>query len=496
MPLGGYVSRKLPALAIAVAAAWSSSVCRAQPLPFLSAATGKFGYVDKSGHVTIKATFDNAEDFFDGLAATQTGSQCQYIDGKGNIVLIVPCHDRLEPFSDGLVQKWIDDAHYGYIDRTGVMKIQPRFGFGGSWMSWGSRRFVNGRARVTLNDKWGYIDRSGNLAIPANFDTAEEFSDGFATVSINYKSGVINKDGRYIFTPRFDYVGKYLGNTAVFEENGKFGFIDGNGNIIIDAKFAGADNFSGGIAPVSVETTSDPNQKLWGYIDREGKFVITPQYAQARSFSEGRAAVRPANSDLWGYIDENGVMKITPQFKEAGAFTQGTADVEYPDIYTRDGKAIPRSKITIMDKFTGTTQLTRTHGYIDVNGDKIMTWSESSTDTPDFCDTYRCAGGSLVNFGDPPQVKVDLRSTPSGANVFAVPYIAYDNDKSLISDPQKLDAFIIPDGKTNLETKLFSQRYLIVFERDNKKILREVPVFPGGNTRVTVDFGAVSGMQK
>lgn len=35
---------------------------------------------------------------------------------------------------------------------------------------------------VRINDKCGYIDKTGNLVIPAIFDQAEEFSQGFAKV--------------------------------------------------------------------------------------------------------------------------------------------------------------------------------------------------------------------------------------------------------------------------------------------------------------------------
>jgi hypothetical protein len=71
----------------------------------------------------------------------------------------------------------------------------------------------------------------------------------------------------------------------------------------------------------------------YGYIARTGRILIVPQYARAEDFSEGLAAVTLDNSfpEKWGYIDETGRLVIPPRFQEAGKFSDGVALVN-PEI--------------------------------------------------------------------------------------------------------------------------------------------------------------------
>ncbi len=55
--------------------------------------------------------------------------------------------------------------------------IKPQF----DWAS----NFSEGLASVRIDDKWGSIDKSGEIVIRPQFDSALEFSEGLASVSIN-----------------------------------------------------------------------------------------------------------------------------------------------------------------------------------------------------------------------------------------------------------------------------------------------------------------------
>jgi hypothetical protein len=61
--------------------------------------------------------------------------------------------------------------------------------------------FSGGLARVSNGDKWGYIDRDGNLVIEMKFDDAESFHNGIARVEIDDKYGYIDKTGSYVWEP-------------------------------------------------------------------------------------------------------------------------------------------------------------------------------------------------------------------------------------------------------------------------------------------------------
>jgi len=110
---------------------------------------------------------------------------------------------------------------------------------------------------ISKDGEYGYINREGKIAIPIQFNSAENFSEGLAVVN--------------------------------FGEDEPYSYIDKSGEIIIDAQFDDARSFSEGLAAVSIDMQ-------WGFIDKTGKFAIEPQFDEAGSFSDGLAMVK--NGDL------------------------------------------------------------------------------------------------------------------------------------------------------------------------------------------------------
>lgn len=47
--------------------------------------SGKYGYIDKKGKMVIKAKYDDAYSFSDGLAKVRHGNKVQYINQAGKV---------------------------------------------------------------------------------------------------------------------------------------------------------------------------------------------------------------------------------------------------------------------------------------------------------------------------------------------------------------------------------------------------------------------------
>jgi murein DD-endopeptidase MepM/ murein hydrolase activator NlpD len=221
---------------------------------------------------------------------------------------------------------------YGYIDRSGKLVIQPQFSY--------AENFYEGLAAVALSDKWGYIDCSGRFVIEPRFEAGPySFSEGLAAVTVQGKSGYIDKTGKMIIPPQFDDASEFHEGLAAIVvgqmDKARVGYVDKTGKLVVPAQFNYGGNFSEGLAGVYVGGTAVvgnhnmidyPGAKV-GYIDKTGKLVIAPQFDYSvGDFSEGLAAVQVRNK--WGYIDKNGSIVIKPQFDLAHEFSEGLAAVK------------------------------------------------------------------------------------------------------------------------------------------------------------------------
>lgn len=215
----------------------------------------------------------------------------------------------------------------GYIDQTGKIVIPFQFDDAGP--------FSEGRAPIMLRRKWGFIDQTGKIVIKPQFEEAQIFSENRAAVKFEKAGrevwGYIDVSGHVMIQPRYDEVHPFFEQRAlvsVLEGEGedrqaKYGYIDNHGKEITSLKFFSAGDFSEGLANVGI------NGK-WGYIDSMGKIIINPQFNFADQFSEGLAVVEIGSlgSDQHGYIDKTGKMVVPAQFEDARNFSEGLAAVK------------------------------------------------------------------------------------------------------------------------------------------------------------------------
>jgi hypothetical protein len=183
--------------------------------------------------------------------------------------------------------------------------------------------FGQNRYPFKLGDKYGFIDKNGEVKIQPTFDNESEFINGFAILTQNDLTTIV---------------------------------IDTNGNRLTEFK----DNFPFWITKKNDQSQSykyffndnrlpvfDTLTKRYGFIDSKGDLVIKYQFSHISNFSEGRAAVgfwdnNPnrtfatpsaeyyaySDSIKWGFIDTNGVLIIETKYRNVSTFELGICNVD------------------------------------------------------------------------------------------------------------------------------------------------------------------------
>lgn len=240
-----------------------------------------------------------------------------------------------------------------------VLGFGPSLNLNGQTTGDGSDLFV-----VIVNDKRGFIDRTGKIILKPEWSGANNLSEGRAVVAVNspsYKEGYIDTTGKLVIPITFDDASDFENGLALvgvgeFGLHGsgdhKFGFIDITGKWVIPPTYRTMYGFSEGLAAAMND------DRKWGFIDKTGKLIIPFQFEVGSFFSNGLARMFSKEKSRYGYIDRSGKWAIEPQFFEAFTFVDGVAVVKsignlsnpYPGGMTIGEKDDEESQFLIIDK--------------------------------------------------------------------------------------------------------------------------------------------------
>ena len=258
---------------------------------------------------------------------------------------------------------------YGFIDASGEVVIPPQFD--------DAYMFREGLALVENDGKIGFIDTKGKYAVPPIYEDAEPFSEGLAAVSIDGDHyGFINKNGEDVIAAIYDDAHSFSDGVALVRmgesENGTYMYIDKKGKAVV-TPVGNSDwtyyDYKNGIARVKM------NDK-YGFVDKQFKFVVNPIYDHAYDFQDGLAAVEV--NERWGFIDTKGKFQIAPQYEEVGNFHEGLAYFSVGEKYgfldKKGDIAISPIYDDVSDFHNGVAAVEsgNKYGYIDKNGNFIV----------------------------------------------------------------------------------------------------------------------------
>lgn len=136
----------------------------------------------------------------------------------------------------------IIDENFAITKKLEFTTVRGRF-------SYGLAQVNKRKAKVTLNDKWGYINTNGDIVIPIIYDDVWGFEEGISKVQLKNKQGYIDTTGKEIIPVKFQYVWNL--NQQI------------KGMILVHNK-----------------TTMGGRQKEFGLFDKFGNEILKPIYDQ------------------------------------------------------------------------------------------------------------------------------------------------------------------------------------------------------------------------
>lgn len=206
---------------------------------------GKWGVIDYQNNRIINFQYSQLSELGNGLFYAYKNQKYILIDYKGEQKGSIS-FDVIEKLKDGLYK--IGNVIVTGYDRGYI------YGQG----------FYNSKRTKTL---WGIINENGKEVLSCSYDSIGEFVDGKAKVSIGNKTGYIDDNGyeEYELSEEDDVI--------IFKSplQGKFGLMDKNKNILITPIYDYIGSFCDGLAEVKIQYHS--GYAGWGIIDKKGGLI-------------------------------------------------------------------------------------------------------------------------------------------------------------------------------------------------------------------------------
>jgi hypothetical protein len=263
---------------------------------------GKLGVIDKKGQIVIPIRYDNL--FYSSLDDTIQAKTGTLITEGPQRGLFIPDNDKdnlydmngsiVPPVEDKPIisQSVSKNGKWGFVGENGEIIVPIEY----DDIGW---QFTDGLLAVAKDNKWGFVDESGELVIPIEFGITRGFSEGFAAVANIgeaiehscccsswvenvWKWGFINTSGEVVVPFEYDLVCSFnngvaqvgvgewrLGDDPSF--SGKWGLINTDGELIVPVMCYGERGFQFNEFGMSIVYT-DSGQKL---INMSGEVLIS-----------------------------------------------------------------------------------------------------------------------------------------------------------------------------------------------------------------------------
>jgi hypothetical protein len=270
----------------------------------------KYSFVDQTGKTLHPFKFSKLTHFSDDSLAFMLDEKniISCIDWNFKIVFSLQDAEEIHNYHNGIaaVRK---NNKYGFVNKKGEIIINNEFDAVGKF----SENLIAVAKYEDLPDtsylKWFFIDRTGKQIFDMSFTDVHDFSEGFAAVAINGKWGWMNKSGKFVFGNDFQECKSFSEGYAAFKKGDAWGLINNKGKIVAQPNYFDVGEMHEHFATFSM------GPKNVGYIDTTGNIVIQPQFESASNFNKGIAYV--AKNNQIGLMRKNGTFFCDSKFDSA-----------------------------------------------------------------------------------------------------------------------------------------------------------------------------------
>ena len=308
----------------------------------------------KAQDLNLKARYKTvADNPSEGMLAVMNSSyKWGFVDAKTGTELVAPKYDNVYGFSEGLSSVSLNDK-FGFIDKSGNETIPLIYNSAHSFshgMAPVNKGAIRDRIMGLHGGSWGFINREGKEVIPFNFDAVDPFYDESIGVRVGGYWGFIDKTGKEIVKPIYTAIHTYSENYATGRRKirpeekdsaaikaGKWDptegwtFFDRKGKEIIKPQYNYAGYFKEGLLNVTMLPAQYQPEKH-GFIDKTGKVVVELIYDGSYDFGDGLAPVFSRDEKKWGYVNTKGKLVIPYKYSSAYSFKDGVAKVKIDNV--------------------------------------------------------------------------------------------------------------------------------------------------------------------
>lgn len=283
-----------------------------------------------SGYEFLVGIHSEREDYISCFDLAETMTKRELVSEKVNQIL-----DEIEykyffnceyldvgVFAGGLCPVKIEDK-WGYVNVTGDKVIANKF------LQVGYHSGELAPVIDSENDVY-YIDTQGNKKlVPQDIGTMEELGlieNGMFSMYNGKTWGFYNTDGQHVFG-EYEEVSAIGNGVAAVMNDGKWSLVDRTGTDLTQKTYDGV-----AMDEKKVVFRNDRifvcTDYYYQMIDSMGNYITETKYEDVRIFNDGTYAAVKIDG-LWGFIDKDGTIVIEPKYEDARSFSNGLAAVQY-----------------------------------------------------------------------------------------------------------------------------------------------------------------------